>query len=499
MILGIDLGTTYSVASYLDENGEPCVITNMEGSQTTPSVVFFESNNSVIVGQSAKDNSILDSNNVVSAVKNMMGKKCTYKSTYGIEYSPEMISSFILKKIVSDAEKRLDLTQKIKDVIITIPAYFNDSQRKATEDAAKIAGLNLLATINEPTAAALYYAVKSKLNHANILVYDIGGGTFDVTIIRIDDEEVVVKSTGGLLGVGGRFFDEEIVDYIVDFFYNIHNIDLSDDEYFDIYQELFVKAEKAKIQLSNQTKTTVPIRVGNIKENVVLTREKIEEIVARLYSRTEYTVKKALNDAKMQVNELDKVLLVGGTSKIPYIERKISELIGQQPSHEVHPDLVVAQGAAIYGNQIMGKNQIKKISDVCSHSIGILMYDTGRRQRYNCIQIKRNSLLPIEKKVYAKTNVDNQEAINIDVTEGEFEEITDVSIIFSDSLPLPDGVKAGTRIEIVLSLDKSQLVHIYIEIPSIEYKKEFSFERTANLSIEDIERYTSMVLDCEIN
>ena len=254
MFLGIDLGTTYSVGAYLDDKGNPNVVTNMEGSQTTPSVVYFEGPNSVVVGQTAKDNSIINPGDVVSAVKNYMGEKKVFRSSHGQEYSPEAISGFILKKIVSDAGKRLDLKEKIKDVVVTIPAYFSDAQRMATEDAVKIAGLNLLGMINEPTAAALYCAVETKLNHANILVYDLGGGTFDVTIIRLDDEEVVVQSTGGLSKVGGRFFDMELVEYVRDYVQEKYDIDLEDEEYSDAYQELFERVEKAKWQLGNQEK-----------------------------------------------------------------------------------------------------------------------------------------------------------------------------------------------------------------------------------------------------
>ena len=504
MILVIDLGTTYSVGAYLNEKGEPQVITNMEGSQITPSVVYFESETSVVVGQTAKDNSIINPDDVVSAVKNYMGEKKIFMSSYGQEYSPEVVSSFILKKIVTDAQKRLDLTEEIKDVVITIPAYFTDAQRTATEDAAKIAGLNLMGTINEPTAAALYYAVSTKLNHANILVYDLGGGTFDVTIIKIDDDDVVVKSTGGLSKLGGRFFDEEIVEYVRDYIEDKYDVDLEDEEYMDAYQELYGRAEKAKWQLTNQEKATIAVRAGAVKENVVITREQFEAIVAKLYKRTEYVVKKALKDAEIEATELDKVILVGGSSKIPYIEKKLSELTGKSLSHEVHPDLVVAQGAALYGKQLMDKisnseNEGKVIHDVCSHSIGIITIDPITYKKINSIQIKRNTALPTFVKMPFRTAVDYQEKIELSITEGEFKEVTDVAIISSTDIILPKNLVKGTKGEIHLQLDESQLVHVYIKIPTANYEEEFTFERSANLSEAEVQMLTGIIADYDVN
>lgn len=504
MILGIDLGTTYSVGAYLDEAGNPQVVTNMEGSQTTPSVVYFENASSVVVGQTAKDNSIINPDDVVSAVKNYMGEKKVYRSSHGQEYTPEVVSSFILKKIVSDAEKRLDMKESIKDVVITIPAYFTDAQRTATEDAAKIAGLNLIGTINEPTAAALYYAISTKLNHANILIYDLGGGTFDVTIIRVDDEDVRVKSTGGLSKVGGRFFDEDIVDYVRDFIEEKYDIDLEDEEYVDAYQELFARAEKAKWQLGNQEKATIAVRAGSVKENVIITREEFEAIVAKLYKRTEYVVKKAIKDAGMEASDLDKVILVGGSSKIPYIEKHLSELTGKSPSHEVHPDLVVAQGAALYGKQLSAdKNELgennRVIHDVCSHSIGIVTIDPVTYKKINSIQIKRNSSLPIEVKMPFRTAVENQEKVELSITEGEFTELTDVAIISSNDIILPKNLSKGTKGEVHLQLDTSQLVHVFVKIPSANYEDEFTFERSANLSEDEVEMLTGIIADYDVN
>ncbi len=499
MILGIDLGTTYSVCSYLDENGEPQAIVNTEGSRTTPSVVYFESEASIIVGQTAKENSITFPDDVVSAVKNHMGTKKTFHSSYGQEYSPEVISGFILKKLVADANRFLNPEKKLQDVVITIPAYFTDAQRVATEDAAKIAGLNLVRTINEPTAAALYYATKSKLNHANILIYDLGGGTFDVTIVRIDDDNINVKSTGGLSKVGGRFFDEEIVEYICEYIDDKYDVDLEDEEYLDIYQELYTKAEKAKIQLSNQEKANIAVRAGSFKENIVITREFFEGIVAKLYKRTEYIVNKALKDAGITAADLDKVILVGGSSRIPYVENHLKELLGIEPSHEVNPDEVVAMGAAIYGKQLTDSTTEKVIHDVCSHSIGVVTMNPQTMMKENTILIKRNTTLPTDATVPFLTAVNNQEEILLSITEGEFKEVSDVTIISTEKIALPRQLEERTRVNIRLQLDTSQLVHAYLNIPSISYEKEFTFTRSSNLSQAEVDMLTGIIADYDVN
>ena len=501
MFLGIDLGTTYSVGSYIAENGEPKVIINTEGNNVTPSVVYFENKNSVVVGQAAKDNSIICPENVVSAVKNYMGKKQVFESTYGEKYTPEVISSFILNKIVGDANIYLNPEEPIKDVVVTIPAYFTDAQRKATEDAATIAGLNLLGILNEPTAAALYYAHQTKLKNANVLVYDLGGGTFDVTIIHIEGEDIVVKSTGGLSKVGGRFFDQDIVDYVCEYIDDKYDVDLEDEEYLDAYQELYERAEKVKIQLSNQQKAYIAVRAGKVRENVEITREFLEKIVGKLYQRSEFVVKKAMKDAGLDFSDLDKVILAGGSSRIPYIKEKLEKLVGFEPSREVNPDEVVGLGAALYGEITTKKSGSKKktIQDVCSHSIGIVTLDAKTSKKINSIQIHRNSAIPASVTNTFRTAVDGQKGIELSVTEGEFVELTDVTIISTTYLALPEGLKKGTKIEIKLQLDASQLIHVFLNIPSAQFEKEFSFERQANLSEADIAKLTGLIADYEVN
>lgn len=501
MILGIDLGTTYSVCAYVDDNGEPQVVTNMEGQRTTPSVVYFESENSVIVGQNAKENIICNPNDVVSAIKNHMGdSNFRFIPSTREEYSPEVISGLILKKLVSDANAFLGAEPPVKQVVITIPAYFTDAERTATENAARIAGLELVRTINEPTAAALYYAVKSKIDHANILIYDLGGGTFDVTIIRVDGSNVTVKSTKGMQHVGGRFFDEEIVTLIHDYIEEKYDVDLEDEEYLDVYQELFNHAEKAKISLSRQEKVMIPIRTGEFKERFTLTRADFEKIVARLYKRTEYCIKTAIEDAGITIGDIDKAILVGGSSRIPYIEQNLQQLLGMPLSHEVNPDEVVAMGAALFGKQLEDAGSVSKvISDVCSHSIGIVSYEELTLKKYNKILIEHNTPLPCSVSQPFKTVSENQQKIKLSVTEGKFREIDDVKIISESEIELPPGLPRGTRVEVEISLDVSQLVHVWLRIPSVGYENEFKFQRISNLSEAEVEQMTGLIADYDVN
>lgn len=496
MFIGIDLGTTYSLGAYINENGTPVIIPNAEGENKTPSVVFFESEDSVVVGKSAKMNSGMYPDDVVSAIKNYMGQSKKITSSHGKTYTPESISSFILKKIVLDAATFLNLNEPIKDVVVTIPAYFTDAQRKATEDAANIAGLNLLGTINEPTAAALYYATETKLNHSNVLIYDLGGGTFDVTIIRVDDDDVRVMSTGGLSNVGGRFFDQAIVDYVCEQFEEKHDIDLEDDEY--EYQELFVRAEDAKIQLSRQMKTLIPIKVERIRENVELTREYFNEIIEKFYKRSEFVVKKAIAEAGLEIKDIDKAILVGGSSRIPYIQERLSKILGDVISREGNPDEVVALGAALFGKQLTAKDSGKRIQDVCSHSIGIAVIDTNVNQRVNSILIKRNSKIPVSVTRSFRTAVEYQTEVDLTITEGEFRELTDVAILNSKKIVLPDNLRKGTKVEIRLELDESQLLHVYIAIPDAGYEDEYRFERITNLSEKEVELLTGLIADYEV-
>jgi len=497
--LGIDLGTTFSAGAYINTADEPEIIINKEGGRLMPSVVYFEDCNKVIVGEAAKENSILYPRRVISAVKNYMGKKVDFPMENGKSYTPEEISAFILRKLVNDATEYAG--QDVEGVVITIPAYFTDAQRKATEDAAKIAGIRLLATINEPTAAAIYYAHKLRLEgNANVMVYDLGGGTFDVTIIQIKQSDIVVKSTHGLANVGGKFFDQDIVDYVCDYLMEKHNIDLEEEEYLDEYQELILKAENCKIQLSSKNSANIIIKIGRIKESIPITKELFEDKVKKFYNRSVISMKKALRDSGLTFDDLDKIILVGGSSKIPYISQQIQNLTGKQPSKEVNPDEAVALGAALYSNMLMEDVNESSIIDVCSHSIGVVVIDNLKnKQKVNHILIPRNSSLPCGVEQIFYTTVNNQKAIELSVTEGEFKELSDVTTLFTSIIDLPEKLPAGTEVKIRLELDKNQLLHIYCEIPSVQLSEEFTIKRDANMDDEELNELMGLIANYEIN
>lgn len=470
MVLGIDLGTTYSVAAYVDsETGAPNAIHNSEGDTTTPSVVYFENEKKVVVGQVAKDFLSTEPKRVVKTVKNSMGEDKHYSPVDGMDLLPQDVSCFVLKKLVKDAEMALNTKEPIKDVVVTVPAYFTEAQRKATREAVSLAGLNLLSNINEPTAAAIYYAYKNKMEKANTLVFDLGGGTFDVTVMQIDGADVQVKSTGGLKNVGGSFFDEQLVEYVCEQFEERHGIDLEDDEYTDVYNSLFEKVEKAKIQIcSTKTQTVIPINAGTKKDRVEITYDFFTSVIRRLCDRIEVKVKGALNDAGMSASDIDQVIMVGGSSRIPYIEERISCLIGKKPLKVVNPDEVVALGAAIQADRLFNK-KVNLVKDVCSHGIGFLRYSPKENKRKNVVMITRNTQIPASATsnefAFAK---DGQEYLNLAITEGDYEDIEYAVIIKELKVKLPENVKRGMKYKVTIKADSNQNMELEIKSDELE-------------------------------
>lgn len=497
MVLGIDLGTTYSVGAYIKDDGNVEIINNSEGNTLTPSVVMFDTDDGVIVGEVAKANAVMRPDDVVTVIKNHMGDKKYHKTYNGKDYTPEMISSFIIRKIVQDAERASG--EKVHSVVVTVPAYFTDAKRKATEDAVSLAGVSLVGMINEPTAAALCYIKKQNVKNKNLLIYDLGGGTFDVTLLHVKDcNEIKVLSTGGLSNVGGRFFDQFIVDYVCDCMKEKYNIDLEDDEYVDELQEVYLKAENIKIQLSLKSKADIFIRIGKIKEVIPFTREQFEEKIYTMYGRTESKIKEALKEAGLSTKDIDKVLLVGGSSRIPYIVERIQQFIGQEPSKEVNPDEAVAIGAAIYANVIGTNDNHTHFIDVCSHSIGVVVYNEKGIEENNII-IPRNSTLPIQKEEMFCTIIKNQKQLSLKVTEGEYKELEDVTIIGNIDIQLPNNLPQNTLIKIRIVLDEYQLVQIYFELPDVGIEQKYCIKRMANMDEEMVENITGMLRAIEVN
>ncbi|HEY8542850.1 MAG TPA: molecular chaperone DnaK, partial [Pseudothermotoga sp.] len=411
-IIGIDLGTTNSCVAVL-EGGEPKVIPNPEGNRTTPSVVAFK-NGERQVGEVAKRQAITNPNTIIS-IKRHMGTSHKVEIE-GKQYTPQEISAIILQYLKSYAEDYLG--EPVTKAVITVPAYFNDAERQATKDAGKIAGLEVERIINEPTAAALAYGLDKTDQDQTILVYDLGGGTFDVSILELGDGVFEVKATAGDNRLGGDDFDQAIIDYLVDQFKKEHGIDLSQDKM--ALQRLKDAAEKAKKDLSGVTSTQVSLPfitagpAGPLHLEVTLTRAKFDELTAHLVERTMGPVRQALSDADMTPADIDKVILVGGSTRIPAVQEAIKKAIGKEPHRGVNPDEVVAMGAAIQGGVITGDVKDVVLLDVTPLSLGIETMGGVFTKL-----IERNTTIPTSKSQIFSTAADNQTAVDIHVLQGE--------------------------------------------------------------------------------
>lgn len=487
MIIGIDLGTTFSAAAYLDQEGMPHLIDNNRGDRLTPSIVLEDADGTMVVGEDARENMILMGDSVISTVKDFMGTEQKFTLASGNTYQPEQVSAFILKKLVQDAEACLG--QKIQKAVVTVPAYFNDAQRQATKDAGRIAGLDIVALPNEPTAAALYYAWATKLEKGRILVYDLGGGTFDASIVEVEGRRAEVIATGGIRKLGGHFFDQLILNYVADYLLEHYDLDIYEDVYIDELQELSLKAESCKVQLSSRNSAVIVVKAGKVRERIEITREQFEEMISGFYSRTESTVRMVLADAGMGWEDIDRLLLAGGSSKIPYIEKRLRAFSGLTPSREVNPDEAVALGAALYASDVF-----EKIQDVCSHSLGIVSKRGKASEKYNSIIIPRNTVLPARMSKDYYTGADNMKRIFLEVTEGEDEDLEYVSILAGVEILLPPGIRKNTKVTVEMLLNENQLLHVYARIHTeAEIYKEIEIQRKSNLDEEEIEEQTTLM------
>ncbi|MBO8126151.1 MAG: molecular chaperone DnaK, partial [Firmicutes bacterium] len=453
-VVGIDLGTTNSVIAVM-EGGEPTVIPNAEGGRTTPSVVAFK-NGERLVGTVAKRQAITNPDRTVISIKRKMGSD--YKVKIDDQtYTPEQISAFILQKLKRDAEAYLG--EEVKEAVITVPAYFTDAQRQATKDAGRIAGLDVKRIINEPTAAALAYGL-DKEEDQTILVFDLGGGTFDVSILEIGDGVFEVKATSGNNHLGGDDFDDRIIQYLISEFKKEHGIDLSKDR--SAMQRLKEAAEKAKIELSGLASTTISLPFITMDESgpkhleMNLTRAKFNELTADLVEATMGPTRRALEDAGLKPSDIDKVILVGGSTRIPAVQEAIKNLIGKEPHKGVNPDEVVAIGAAIQGGVLAGEVKDIVLLDVTPLSLGIETLGGVFTKL-----IERNTTIPTEKKQIFSTAADNQTTVDIHVLQGERAMAKDnVTLGRFQLTGIPPAPRGVPQIEVAFNIDVNGIVHV---------------------------------------
>ncbi len=483
-VIGIDLGTTNSCVAVM-EGGEPVVIANAEGARTTPSVVAFQKDGSRVVGQVAKRQAVANPDKTVISIKRHMGSDYKVKID-DKNYSPQEISAMILSKLKADAESYLGT--KVTDAVITCPAYFTDAQRQATKDAGKIAGLNVLRIINEPTAAALSYGLDKDKENSKVMIYDLGGGTFDVSILEISDGVFEVLATNGNNMLGGDDFDKKIMDYMVEEFKKSHGVDLSKDKM--AMQRLKEAAEKAKIELSGMNSTSISLPFISMTEagpahlEIELTRQKFDALTADLVEKTAEPMRLAMKDAGLSYNDIDKVILVGGSTRIPAVVAKVKQLTGKEPFKGINPDECVAVGAAIQGGVLTGEVKDVLLLDVMPLSLGIETLG-GVFTRL----IDRNTTIPVKKSQVFSTAADNQTSVEIHILQGEREFCRDNKtmgrFMLTGIAPAPRGIP---QIEVTFDVDANGIVHVEAKDLGTGKSTDITITSSTNLSEDEINK-----------
>ncbi|AWZ48800.1 molecular chaperone DnaK [Clostridiaceae bacterium 14S0207] len=483
-IIGIDLGTTNSCVAVM-EGGDPVVIPSSEGARTTPSVVSFQADGSRLVGQVAKRQAITNPDKTIISIKRYMGTD--HKTTIdGKDYTPQEISAMVLQKLKADAEAYLGET--VTEAVITVPAYFNDSQRQATKDAGKIAGLNVRRIINEPTAASLAYGLDKMDSNQKILVYDLGGGTFDVSILELGDGVFEVLATNGDTKLGGDDFDQKVMDHIAETFKAENGIDLRNDKM--ALQRLKEAAEKAKIELSSSTQTNINLpfitadATGPKHIDMNITRAKFNELTSDLVQRTIEPIKKALSDANLNINDVDKIILVGGSTRIPAVQEAVKNFTGKEPSKGVNPDECVASGAAIQAGVLTGEVKDVLLLDVTPLTLGIETLGGVATPL-----IERNSTIPAKKSQIFSTAADGQTSVEIHVVQGERQMAADNKTLgrftLSGIAPAPRGIP---QIEVTFDIDANGIVNVSAKDKGTGKEANITITASTNLSDDEINK-----------
>jgi len=484
-VIGIDLGTTNSCVAVM-EGGESTIITNSEGKRTTPSVVAFTKEGERLVGETAKRQVVTNPDNTVESIKRHMGSEHKEK-IQGKEYTPQDISAFILQKLKADAESYLG--EKVEEAVITVPAYFSDSQRQATKDAGKIAGLTVKRIINEPTAASLAYGIDKEEEMQTIMVYDLGGGTFDVSILEIGDGVFEVKATSGNNHLGGDDFDKVLVDYIAKEFKNDNGVDLRTDKM--ALQRLDEAAENAKKELSSTMSTNINLpfitatQEGPKHLNIDISRSKFNELTSHLVDKTIEPTKKALADAKLSASDIDKVILVGGSTRIPAVQEAVKNITHKDPHKGINPDECVALGAAIQGGVLSGEfGKDILLVDVTPLSLGIETLGGVFTQL-----IERNTRIPNKKSQVFSTAADNQTAVDVHVLQGERQMAKDnISLGRFQLTGIPPAPRGVPQIEVTFDIDANGIVNVYAKDKGTGKEQKITITATTNLSDDEIDK-----------